>query len=583
MKKERVLSIEMAKNKKFHFWISSISLLIFLLLMKVSGFAQKSKLETENGMITSIAVYDADIRKDILVACQNPNILSEIKNLKDKDQKAFQNLIKTFDQKKQGWFYELTRFPDLLQKLAAEGKGLSKSEVKNMLPTQDATLEEAAWELYRNNNRDLVAVDNLNKQISDNFNQLIGGLDNNAQSAFNNLSKYPDVLNFLTNNIEMAEKVGYRYANDRNALMDELAEKHDSQILENEKEMALYKQQIEEDPDAAKELSQATQDYANDNGYILPQNRNYYVNNYYSNPYSYWFGYPTWYSSPLWYPGAYWNSFGFSYGLGGFGFYAYPSFGFSNWFYGRGYYNRYPSLYRRFGNYYNSPRSYARYGRYSGFRSAANGHYSNSRNGYNSDRRNGYSRGNAYASNNSNRNNSYGSSRGNSSSYGRNGNTSSNSSRNSSYSSRGNNNNSRNGNSNYNSDNSSSRNNSSGRINIGSLSRESSSYSRNNSGLRNSSGSNSQSSSTYGRSSQGTSNRSSGTSSSSIGRNSRNSSSNSSPSYNNRSSSSSSRSSGRISSSSPSRSSGSVRSSSGSRSSAGSGRGGSSFSGGRRH
>jgi hypothetical protein len=478
MRKEQVLYNAMSKNHQCKYWIYGISFLMFFMLFNISGFAQKSKLETENGMITSIAIYDADIRKDMLIACLNTNILSEIKNLRDKDQKAFQNLIKTFDQKKQGWFYELTRFPDFLQKLATERKVLSKSEIKNMLPTQDATLEEAAWELYRNNNRDLVAVDNLNQQINDNFNLLIGDLDNTTQAAFNNLSKYPDVLNFLTKNIEMAEKVGKRYINDRNALMEELAEKHDSQIVENEKEMSLYKQQLDEDPDAAKELSQATQDYAVDNGYILPQNRNYYIDNYYSNPYSFWFGYPTWYSSPMWYPGAYWNSFGFSCGLGGFGFYAIPSFGFSNWFYGGGYFNRYPSLYRRFGNYYNSPRGYARNGRYNGFRRAANAHYS--------DRRNRGARGNIYTSNNSNRNNIYGLSRGSSSSSGRNGNASTNNSRNENYSNRGNASNKRGDNTTYNNRSRSSTINDP--VRNRSLKSESSGSSRRNNGLNNSHG-----------------------------------------------------------------------------------------------
>ena len=394
--------------------------LMFLLLTGLSVFAQKSKLETENGMLTAVATYNADIRKNILTACQNSDVLSDIQALREKDQAAFQNLIGGFEQRKQGWFYELTRFPDLLHKLASQRKGLSRSDVAAMLPTQDTNLEEAAWQLYRSNNEDLVQADRLNQQAGESFDGLLQNLDGNVKNAYRNLAKYPDVMVFLINNKELAGRLGDHYKVDREGLNQTLSIKHDSLSLENDRQMALYKKQLEEDPDAVKEMNQASEEYANENGYILPQNQNYYNNNnYYSNPYSFWFGYPYWYGSPLWYPGAYWNSFGFSYGLGGFGYYGYPSWGFSNWFYNRGYYRHYPSLYRQFGNYYNHNYGRGR-GYYSsnrGFMSAANRHYGsrgsdnygNNRNG------NGYSRGSGMFG--SNRNGNYGNSRG---SYGNN-------------------------------------------------------------------------------------------------------------------------------------------------------------------
>ena len=371
--------------------------LLFFLFTGLTVVAQKSKLETENGMLTAIAAYDAEIRKDILTVSQYSAVLDDIKNLREKDQATFKNLIGGFEQKKQGWFYEMTRFPDLLHNLANQKKGLSRSDVAAMLPTKDSNLEEATWQLYRSNSYDLVEVDRLNQKAGESFENLIQNLEPNAKSAFRNLSKYPDVMVFLINNKELVGRIGNLYKDDFDSLNQKLAVKHDSITLENDRQMALYKKQLEEDPEALKELNEASEEYANENGYVLPQNRNYYNNNYYINPYSFWFGYPYWYGSPLWYPGAYWNSYGFSYGLGGFGFYAYPSWGFSNWFYNRGYYRHYPSLYRRFGHYYNNNYGRGRnyYSSNRGFMIAANRHYGsrgseNNRNGRNNS---SYSRG----------------------------------------------------------------------------------------------------------------------------------------------------------------------------------------------
>jgi hypothetical protein len=111
-----------------------------------------------------------------------------------------------------------------------------------------------------------------------------------------------------------------------------------------------------DDPKAQQELSQAAKDYANENGYDVPAQQYDEADNdsYYADPYSYWFGYPGWYSSPLWYPGSFWFNTGLYFGVGGYGIWGMPGYGFSNWFFNGGHYNRYPNLYRQFGNYYRS-------------------------------------------------------------------------------------------------------------------------------------------------------------------------------------------------------------------------------------
>jgi len=50
----------------------------------------------------------------------------------------------------------------------------------------------------------------------------------------------------------------------------------------------------------------------------------------------------------------FWYETGLYFGVGGFGIWGMPGYGFSNWFFNGGRYNRYPNLYHQFGNYYRS-------------------------------------------------------------------------------------------------------------------------------------------------------------------------------------------------------------------------------------
>ncbi len=228
-----------------------------------------------------------------------------------------------------------------------------------MLPHQDPDLQEAAWKLYSSSKNDLVKVDNIEISSQQEFDKVIRQLNEPAREAFEKLSSSPDVLTLLSNNVELTTRLGEHYKSNPTQLTNHLTALHDSIEVQNQYEVAAFKKQMAEDPQAMKELSLAANDYSNSNGYNSSSQQNYsnnpYYNNnpnYYGNPYSYWFGYPYWYSSPMWYPGSFGYNAGFYFGMGGFGLYGFPSYGFSRWFYNGGYYRRYPNLYRQFGNYY---------------------------------------------------------------------------------------------------------------------------------------------------------------------------------------------------------------------------------------
>jgi len=350
----------MKKNLVFQAkpWVFSLRGVLLLIVLAFSNFlvvGQINQLETEQGMNNAIATYNVDVRQAALLASQYPQNLTQLQNRKNQVSSSFQDMISAYRQTKQGWFYTLTRYPNLIHTLANLPNNEEKEDIYKLLPNQDEDLQTAAWKLYNNEKQDLVQIDNMQTSAQQDFEKSIQDLDQPTKVSFQKLATMPDVLSLLTNNIDLTAKLGQKYKDNPTQVTTDLTTLHDTLNLKNEAEMASFRKQLAENPQAQQEFNQAVKDYANVNGY---GNRNQYGNNrnnqnYNANPYSYWFGYPSWYGSPMWYPGAYGYNMGYGLGFGG-GYFGYglPYYGFSHWF-NTGYYYRYPTLYRQFGGYFN--------------------------------------------------------------------------------------------------------------------------------------------------------------------------------------------------------------------------------------
>lgn len=355
-----------------------------------------------------VAQYDDAVRNDILVATQYPDILQKLAEIRDHTSQAFQSTIQGYAQKKQNWFYEVSRYPELMHDLAALPRRESKERVQGLVanvPNASEDLKEGAWRLYNNHHDDLVTVDNLNQNAINAFEDLIQPLNMDAQNAFKTLQEMPDVLSILNDHSDLTARLAADFRNDPDGTRQDLADLHNKQDEDNKQDLANYQHELSQDPQALQEYNDAKQQYASsNNGYSYPApTGDKVVNYYYSNPYSYWFGYPYWYGSAMWYPGAYGFGGGLYYGMG---FYAgFPSWGFSNWFFG-GAYRYYPHLYRTYGNFYRS--NYLARGRYisprsNGFVGAAGRHFSpgmSARANYLTSPSRSYSSGRAYSQGN---------------------------------------------------------------------------------------------------------------------------------------------------------------------------------------
>jgi len=339
---ETVKSVHSALDTKItrrnHFY----KFLFLILFFAASGgaFAQSGKLETSEGLNDAVASYDANVRQSILVASEYPSVLMQLQKSQDQTMSSFQKMIGKFRQKKQEWFYTVTRYPELMHQLAALPAKQTKEEIYRLLPNQDPDLKEAAWKLYHNEKKNLAKLDNIRMSANSEFEKSVSHLNSSARVAFRDLQNRPDVLTLLTNNLNLTSKLGERYRTNSSELTNQLAMLHDKLEIQNQEQAAEFKKEMEKDKKAMKELEEASNAYK----------KNSYYNSPYYNPYSYWFGYPYWYPYPMWYPGISWYYPGFSFGVGGL--YGFPSYGFSYWFYNRGFYTRYPHLYRGLGEYY---------------------------------------------------------------------------------------------------------------------------------------------------------------------------------------------------------------------------------------
>jgi len=329
----------MHKRKPTWHMIKSI-LSVIGLATAVSTFAQSGRLETEKGLTEAIAPFDADVRTNFLIASEYPQTITQLKNSQMRTAETFQKMIGRFRQKKQEWFYTITRYPELMHRLATLPPKQTREDVNKLLPHQEPDLQEAAWHLYRNEKKNLAKLDNIRANATAEFDKSISHLPGSAREAFRQLQTKPDVLALLTNNVDLTTRLGEHYKNNPSEVTSQLASLHDKLEIQNQRDAAAFKKQMEEDPKAMKELRHASSAYGT----------NPYYNNPYYYPYSYWFGYPYWYSYPVWYPGMFWYYPGFYFGVSGL--YGFPSYGFSFWFYNGGYYQRYPHLYRQFGAYY---------------------------------------------------------------------------------------------------------------------------------------------------------------------------------------------------------------------------------------
>jgi hypothetical protein len=224
------------------------------------------------------------------------------------------------------------------------------------------------------------------------MNSVVGSLPDQTQRDFKKVVAMPDVMNLLTDRIDLTVSLGEAYKNDPQGVRQNLDSLNEKLTAQNDKDLQDYKDKVASDPQLQEEMKKSAQDFAGNydevsaSGYTdasaapaattQPTVVNNYYTDPYANPYPYWFGYPYWYSSPMWYPRPLYYQTGFYIGAGGgLVVVGMPSYAYSNWFFTYGY-RRYPRLYSHYNVYYNVHRTnITRVNVYRGFNTSARDHF----------------------------------------------------------------------------------------------------------------------------------------------------------------------------------------------------------------
>jgi uncharacterized membrane protein YgcG len=348
---------------------------------------QDSLKKDDEDIISSIAPYPADVREAILSVSQYPQKIVKLERIQARTSQSFQDLVSNYSREEQLKYYELTRYPELIHQLV-EGPPKSLDEVKPTLTNYPKEVVDAVSYLYPMHLADLTSIDKTYQSSQKALHKITEDLPSNVQADFDKIVAKPEVMNLLTERIDLVVSLGEAYKNDPTGTKEKLDELSTQMETQNKKDLDDYKQQVANDPQMQEEMKKSAEDFANsgdqeqaDQSTQQQQQptvvNNYYSSNYAPSPYPYWFGYPSWYSYPMWYPMPLYYYTGFYMGAGGnVVVVGLPSRMYSSWFFSFGY-HRYPRYYNYCNNYYVAHRTFVNnINVYNGFNTSVHNHFS---------------------------------------------------------------------------------------------------------------------------------------------------------------------------------------------------------------
>ncbi|MGC4021739.1 MAG: hypothetical protein QM734_07250 [Cyclobacteriaceae bacterium] len=356
---------------------------------------QDSLKKDDQDIISSIAPYPSDVRDAILDVSQYPQKLVKIERIQARTSQSFQDMVSNYSREEQSKYYEISRYPDLVHELVT-GEPKTFEQVKPTLSSYPKEVQDAVQFLFPMHLTDLQSMDRTYQSSQSSLEKIISDLPDNTQADFKKIVGMPDVMNLLTERIDLVVSLGETYKNDPKGTKEKLDEISNQINEQSSQDLADYKKQVENDPKMQEEMKKSSQEFADSfstdslnsdspSDAVIPQNQGqatvvnnyYYSTNYSPNPYPYWYGYPYWYSYPIWYPRPLYYYTGFYFGTGGnVVVVGLPSHAYSGWFFNFGY-RRYPVYYGYCNRYYTAHRSFVnRVNVYSGFHTNVNRHFS---------------------------------------------------------------------------------------------------------------------------------------------------------------------------------------------------------------
>ena len=298
--------------------------------------------------IDAIAMYPAQTRVDILESSKFPEIIVRLDAMQKKTEQKFDELIAPYSKEEQEKIWNLTRYPSLISDIAFD-EPKSEDEINTILLEYPEEIHNIALEEGIKNYDLLLKIAQKNKQYDDNFEAILSSYPPVTINAYRNLISQPEILNTLSDNMQMTVLIGDLYRSDPRWVLFKTDSLNEVLTQQNTAAAADWQKSLNDNPQALQEYTEAAQQYAQENNvqpndYSTPYNTD--LSNYETSSYNWWYGYPTWYPYSYWDPYPYWYDLGFYYGTGGSRvFFGMPSSHFMNWyFYNPTNWSRYPEF-----------------------------------------------------------------------------------------------------------------------------------------------------------------------------------------------------------------------------------------------
>ena len=322
--------------------------LLGILLTPGSALALRSRFgpselgKEDKKVAESIAAYPASARRGALIAAGYPEELLEVQKIQRASADDFAGLVSSLPRADQEQIWNLVRHSGLAAEIARGGrKSASELErIASRYPAEDrAAIERQGRELYPT----WVQIYAIELEAEQAFSELLSYQPDEVRSAFDELTKHPDLMSILLDNMRMTTVLGALYRDDRDGIEAHFDALHARVASLQQEEERAWSDEVR-DPDASAELARAARAFAEaydydfdaeiEQGVDFNPAPRVQIRSYVSvHPYPYWLGYPYWYDVAYWYPLPIWSHVGFHFGHGhGFVSAGLPSLLFLNWY-----------------------------------------------------------------------------------------------------------------------------------------------------------------------------------------------------------------------------------------------------------
>jgi hypothetical protein len=342
--------LDMKKN-----WVLIVFCLCALLGMHNGMLAQSSDallarlMQDDKASIEALVLYPEGTRNDILQASLYPEMVVRISEMQRLTSQQFADLLAPFSQDDQQRFWEVARYPGLVENIATRG-GLKQADLQGF---PDDVHDDAVW-ADQYHRPTVMKMNDLYGASQTAFEALLRTYPPRAQTAFRNLVALPEVMNILSESLKMTVLVGDMYRKDPAWVSHKLDSLNLEVARKNAEDLQAWRDSLSANPQALQEFQQASEEFRAEQGQPVVTTQQVVqhttVVNYQYNPYPWWYGYPTWYGYPYWYPQPYYYDWGYYYGPGGVIVVNYlPSPYFTWWYFQRPWHHHhYPHLTHHF-------------------------------------------------------------------------------------------------------------------------------------------------------------------------------------------------------------------------------------------